>query len=270
MLSALGSHVPKLKYLINSNSTTILTAAGVVGTVGTAVLTARATFKAADIIAKKKTELEEDLKFPETEVASFSKTEKVQMVWHQYIPAVGVGVLTVTSIVAAHRISSGKIAALAAAAGISERALQEYKEKVLEKVGPKQEEKIRDEIAQDHVTKNPPTNGPVIISGSGDVLCFDDLTGRYFYSTIEKIKKAENNVNFSIIQDDYCSLSYFFDEIGLHPTTYSDMVGWNVNTKGMEVTFSTTMTEDSRPCLVLGYNHIPVSDYDKPWAIAGG
>jgi len=263
MLSSLAQHVPKLKYLVNSNSTTILTAAGVVGTVGTAVLASRATFKAADILAQKTKKLEEDLKFPDTEVPPFSKTEKVQMVWHQYIPAAGTGVLTITCIIAAHRISSGKIAALAAAAGISERALQEYKEKVLEKVGPKQEEKIRDEIAQDHVNTNPPAQSQIIVTG-GDVLCYDDLTGRYFHSNVEKIKHAENNVNYSILQDDYCSLSYFFDEIGLKPTTYSDMVGWNVNTK-MEVRFSATMTEDSRPCMVMSYVVAPEVDYDKIW-----
>ena len=50
MLQGLAPHVSKLKYLLNENSTTILTAVGVVGTVGTAYLTGRATFKAAEII----------------------------------------------------------------------------------------------------------------------------------------------------------------------------------------------------------------------------
>ena len=53
MLQGLAPHVSKLKYLLNENSTTILTAAGVVGTVGTAVLTGRATFKAAELIRER-------------------------------------------------------------------------------------------------------------------------------------------------------------------------------------------------------------------------
>lgn len=260
-----AQHLHKLKYVINANSPTILTAVGVTGSVATAYLAGQASFKAARIIDRAELELENELKFPATDI-EFTKKTKVKLVWREYLPAVGVGTLTLTSIIMANRISSKRVAALAIAGGISERALQEYKDKVLEKVGPKQEEKVRDEIAQDHVTKNPPAQSQVIITGAGDVLCYDDLTGRYFHSNVEKIKAAENRVNYRMLQDDYCSLSYFFEEIGLKPTTYSDMVGWNVNAQ-MEVRFSATMTEDSRPCMVMSYVHAPEIDYDKLWAM---
>ena len=177
------------------------------------------------------------------------------------------GAATITSIVMANRISSKKIAALAVASTISERALQEYKTKVVEKLGERQETAIRDEIAQDNVRNNP-ASSQVIIAGSGDVLCFEPLTGRYFNSTIETIKKAENKVNYDIIHYDSSSLSTFFDEIGLPPTDYSDMVGWNVSNR-MEVSFSTTMSEDNRPCLVIGFTRMPSMDYDKVWASGG-
>lgn len=262
-LASLTPHIHKLKYLVNENSTTLLTGASVVGTVGTAVLTGRATFKAAKIIEGERQEQLSELKFPETDIRDFSKTEKFKMVWPQYIPPVAVGAATITSIVLAHRISSKKLAAIAVASTISERALQEYKDKVAEKLGVRQETALKDEIAQDAVTKNPPGN-QVIIAGSGDVLCFEPLTGRYFNSTIEKIKGAENKVNYEIIHYDYCSLSHFFEEIGLRPTDYSDMVGWNVANR-MEVDFSTAMTDDQRPCLVIGFKRIPSMDYDKTW-----
>jgi hypothetical protein len=260
-LTALTPHIHKLKFLVNENSTTIFTGAGVAGTVATAVLTGRASFKAAKIIENERQSQLEELKFPDTDVRDFSKTEKVKMVWPHYIPPVAVGAATVTSIILAHRISSKKIAAIAVASTISERALQEYKDKISEKLGVRQETAIREEIAQDSVNKNPPS-GQVIIAGSGDVLCYEDLTGRYFNSTIEQIRAAENKVNYEIIHYDYCSLSFFFEEIGLLPTTYSDMVGWNVSNR-MEVEFSTTMTEDSRPCLAIGFKKMPSMEYTK-------
>jgi Family of unknown function (DUF6353) len=260
-LTSLTPHIHKLKFLVNENSTTIFTAAGVLGTVGTAVLTSRASFKAADIIQKDKEERLEALTFPETDIKPLSKTEKVKLVWIQYIPPTAVGALTITSIVMAHRISSKKIAAIAVASTISERALQEYKTKVVEKLGGRQETAIREEIAQDSVTNNPPSN-QVIIAGSGDVLCFEPLTGRYFNSTIENIKRAENKVNYEIIHYDFCSLSFFFEEIGLPPTDYSDLVGWNVSNR-MEVAFSTTMSEDNRPCLVIGFSKMPSMEYTR-------
>lgn len=261
-LASLTPHIHKLKFLLNENSTTILTGVGVVGTIGTAVLTGRASFKAAEIIANEEsTFVKESVSAPDK---FLSKTEKVKLVWPQYIPPVAVGAATVTSIVLAHRISSKRLAGLVVASTISERALQEYKTKVVNKLGERQETAIHDEIAQDNVNNRPVSN-QVIIAGSGDVLCFEPLTGRYFNSTIETVKKAENRVNYDIIHYDSCSLSVFFEEIGLAPTDYSDMVGWNVSNR-MEVKFSTTMSEDNRPCLVIGFTKMPSADYDKNWA----
>ena len=192
-----------------------------------------------------------------------SKTEKFKLVWIHYIPPAALGVTTVASIVMASRISSKQIAGLVVASGVSERALQEYKTKVVEKLGDKQEIALRDEIAQDRVDITP-ASSQVIIAGSGDVLCFEPLTGRYFNSTIESIKQAENKVNYDIIHYDYASLSTFFEEIGLRPTDYSDTVGWNVGNR-LEVRFSTAMAEDKRPCLVIGFLTHPIVDYDKAW-----
>jgi Family of unknown function (DUF6353) len=271
-MTSLAPHVHRLKFLVNENSTTILTGVGIVGTVATAVLAGRASFKAAEIIENKEkeklldAESSADLQRELESFRPFSKTEKFKLVWPQYIPPVAVGAATVTSIVMANRISSKKIAALAVASTISERALQEYKTKVVEKLGERQETAIREEIAQDSVTKNPPSN-QVIIAGSGDVLCFEPLTGRYFNSTIETVKKAENKVNYDIIHYDSCSLSVFFEEIGLAPTDYSDLVGWNVDNR-MEVKFSTTMSEDNRPCLVIGFTRMPSMNYDSNWGDA--
>lgn len=264
MLAGLAPHIHKAKYLLNDNSTTILTAAGVVGTVGTAVLTGRATFKAAALIEEEKLILDERTDSNGEHPVELSKTEKAKLTWRLYLPPVAAGALTIGSIIAANRISSKRIAALTIAAGVSERALTEYKEKVLERLTPRQEEKIRDEIAQDRVTANPPKSGEVIIVGTGDVLCYDMLTGRYFQSTMEDIKRAENSVNYELIHFMSCSLSHFYDEIGLPPTPYTDSVGWNMNNK-MEVKFSAVMSTDNRPCMAIDFSRPPIPDYQKNW-----
>ena len=110
-LTSLAPHIHKLKFLVNENSTVILTGAGVVGTVGTAILTGRASFKAAQIIENEKEDQRNALEFPDKEeIRPFSKTEKVKMVWVHFLPPVAAGAATVTCIVLAHRISSKKIA----------------------------------------------------------------------------------------------------------------------------------------------------------------
>jgi hypothetical protein len=260
MLTGLAHTVHRVKFLVNDNSTTILTAAGVVGTVGTAVLTGRASFKAAELIAKRQHELEEELKFPETNVTQ-SKTEKVKLVWFQFLPPVATGVLTVTSIVLANRISSKQIAALAVAGGISERALQEYKDKVVEKFGERKNQDIRDQIAQDRVSKHP-VSREIVLAGTGEVLCYDMTTGRYFQSTMEEIRRAENKINYELLHHMSASLAEFHDEIGLPSTSYTDSVGWN-GAEMFKVVFSTVMSPDNRPCLAVDFERPPILDYTQ-------
>jgi hypothetical protein len=263
MLQGLAQHANKIKFLLNENSTTILTGVGVVGTVATAVLTGRATFKAADLILEKQIQKDENFEEIDLLKTRLSKTEKAKLIWPLYLPPVASGVLTVTCIIMANRISSKKIAALTIAAGVSERAFQEYKEKVVEKLGMRQDQKIRDEVAQDRVRATP-LGSQVLVTGSGEVLCFDSLTGRYFTSTMEEIRRAENKVNYEMLRFNYCSLSFFYEEIGLAPTTYTDTVGWGVNNP-MEVQFSTVLSDDNRPCLVIDFSRAPVPDYEKNW-----
>lgn len=268
MLTGFVNHLHKARFLLDDHSTTILSAAGVAGTVATAVLTGRATFKAAELITTEELDRVHEAKEalgPEAtaiETQMLSKTEKVKLVWREYLPPVAIGVTTITCIIVANKISSKKIAALAVAGGISERALQEYKEKVLEKIGPKQDQKIRDEIAQDRVSNNPPDSREVMLVGTGQVLCYDVTTGRYFQSTVEDIKRAENKVNYELIHFMSCSLSHFYEEIGLPPTPYTDSVGWNTNNH-MEVIFSTVMSTDNRPCIAVDFSKPPVADYEK-------
>ena len=260
MLTGLIQQVNRAKFLLENHSTTILTGIGVGGTVVTAVLTGRASFKAADIIAEERFAKEVDE--PKDTPDELSKTQKVKLVWKEYLPPVASGVLTITSIVVANKISSKKIAALAVAGGISERALQEYKEKVVERLGERQNTKLRDEIAQERVSNAPLSTKEVILAGTGEVLCYDMLSGRYFQSTVEEIKRAENKINFEIVQFMRASLSQFYDEVGLPPTPYTDSVGWNANNP-IELALSTVMSPDGRPCVAVDFTRHPTHDYDR-------
>ena len=109
------------------------------GTIATAVLTGRATFKAADLI-EQETKIINTAVDEEQDPVYLTKTEKTKLVWSLYLPPVATGVLTITSIIFANKISSKKIAGLTVAAGVSERALQEYKDKVVEKLGVRKDQ----------------------------------------------------------------------------------------------------------------------------------
>lgn len=241
----------------NVNSTTVLTGVGVTGVVTTAYLTGRASFKAAKLIER------EEVVRAAAQKEALTPKEKAKLVWPLYVAPVSTSITTITAIVMANHEASKKIAALTVASGISERALQEYKTKVVEKFGENKATAVRDEIAQDRIRNQPPTS-QVMMVGEGEVLCHDMLTGRYFNSTVEKLRQAMNNVNYEIIAHDYASLSFFYDQIGLAPTAYSDHVGWRCDDHP-DLTFSTVMSPDERPCLAVDFDIAPHPGYSQLW-----
>jgi hypothetical protein len=237
----------RLERFVSNNSPSILSAVSVVGTVTTAILTGRATFKAAGVIRE-----HTDQQTP--------PREKLELIWKLYIPPVASGIGTVACIIFANRIGTRRAAAMAAAYSLSERAFEEYRHKVVERLGEKKERGIQDEIAQDRVLNNPPGKTEVIVTGRGLVLCYDMYTGRYFESDIEAIRKAQNDLNQKILNDYYASLSDLYDLLGLARTTTSDEVGWNCD-KLLEITFSTTMSDDGRPCIAISFRVDPIRNY---------
>lgn len=256
-----GELFTKVTKLAGDNSSTILTGVGVTGVVTTAIFTGRASFKAAEIIRREQEEARTSTGDSDYEL---NTKAKVKLVWPLYIPPVLVGITTITAIIAGNHEASKKIAALTVASGISERALQEYKDKVIEKFGENKAVSVRDEIAQDRINRNPPSAKDMIIVENGDVLCMDLHSGRYFHSSMEKLRRAENRINFEILNHMYASLSSFYDEIGLAPTSHSDDIGWNGN-ELFELVFSTVLTPDGRPCIAFDFARAPFAEYSRLW-----
>ncbi len=245
---------------MKENSSAILTAGGVIGTVATAVLSGRSAVKAHELIYEEK----ESREIPPK---NLPKMEKALLVWPVFIPPVLVGSATIGSIVAANLMSARRAAALAAAYGMSQKQLEEYKGKITEKLtGPKRQA-IDDEIAQDRVTNNPPKDKEVIILAGGDVLCYDMLTGRYFRSTVEQVRKAESKINADLVNHQYASLSSFYDEIGLPATNFTDTVGWGIHNQDLPlgVMLSTIMTPDDKPCVAIDFDTQPSFNYNQSY-----
>lgn len=247
------------KYIID-NSPTLLSGLAVTGTLMVAYLTGKATFKAVEIIDGEEAML---LGGELTEkMVPLSTKDRAKLVWKCYIPpAAAVGV-TVGMIVVANHISASRMAALAAAYKLSEKQIGEYKDKVVEKLGFKEEQKIRDELNQEAVDRTPVLDNQVMIDDS-NVLCFEKWTGRYFRSNMESLRSAENKINHSMITDMYATLSDFYDWIGLTHTQESGEVGWSMDNL-MELAFTSGMAHDGRtPILIMEYRKspVPIRDY---------
>jgi hypothetical protein len=239
---------------LKENSNTILTAAGVVGTVGTAVLAGRAGFKAAKIIEEKDYQPQEGSTGPVQGVMSTS--DKVKAVWPQFIPPVATGTATIAAIIMANRLSAKEAAVLAAAYGVSKKELEEYKAKIAEKLSPTKAGQVKEEIAQDRVKENPPSS--TIIVMADEVLCYDKPTDRYFKSTMEKIRRAELATNTEINRYGFAKARFFYDELEMEPTSWTSNAGWN---RAIEVEISHALAKDERPCLTINFSRMPDPNY---------
>lgn len=230
----------------------ILTGIGLAGMITATVLAVRATPKAVKLLNEKKKELGAD-KLP--------VTETVKTTWKCYIPSAVTAILSSACIIGANSVHVKRYAALGAAYALSESTLKEYRDKVVETVGDKKEQKIHDEIAKDKMTQNPVSNSEVFVTGKGETLCYDSISGRYFKSDMERLKKAANEMNRRMISEMNISLNDFYAEIGLNEIIIGDNIGWDINKGLIELGFSSQLADDGTPCLVLDFRNPPSYEY---------
>ena len=240
--------------MLDTNKPVILTGIAAVGVLTTAIFTAKGTFQAADLIR------ENEYKDNGLWVRLPNK-ERLLLVWQAYIPAVSVGAVTLACLIGAQSVNSRRQALLISGYTLSEAAFREYREKAVDAFGVQKEQKIRDDIAKDHVAANP-VSSQVIITGIGEVLCYDTLSGRYFNSDMETLRRAQNDINALCINDMYASQNDFYRLIGLPINGYGEEYGWSTEVM-LDLQFSTVLSEDGRPCISIDYRMSPIRGYYK-------
>lgn len=236
------------------HSPELLTGIGIAGMVTTVVLAVRATPKALRLIDEKKADIPEE---------NIPRIEAVKAAWKVYVPAVLTGILSTICLIGANSVNQRRNAAIAAAYSLSESALKEYREKVVETIGERKEQAIRDDIAKDRIIENPVRE--VIVSDRGSTLCYDSLSGRYFKSDIEKLRRIVNDLNRRMRDEMFISLNDFYcavDNPDLGPTKLGDRLGWNIDKGYIDLNFSSQLTTDGTPCLVLDYTVVPEYEYN--------
>ena len=243
------------KTSITKHSPEILTGIGIAGMITTTVLAVKATPKAIRLIKKAKEEKGEDL----------TKAETVKTCWKAYIPAAATCVASTACLIGASSVSIRRNAMLATAYKLSETAFSEYKEKVVETIGDEKEKIVREKVSEERIKKNPITKNEIIMTDYGDTQFYETLSGRYFKSDIEEIKKVVNILNKAMLSDmfGYCSLNDFYDELGLDHIDLGNEIGWNVEKGLIEIDFTSKIADNGKPCIVLDYVVAPHYGFDK-------
>ncbi len=248
----------------------ILSVASLVAAGATVVLAVKESPKVKLAIQDKKIEKEEairaqlpeDKKDEEIEV-KLGAIETGKIVIKHCYPAIIAAIASIASTCASQVISGKRLKASEFARNAAEDALSSYVEQTVKKVGEKKADDIKTEVAKAAVEKNPP-NKEVLIQGKGDILCYDLVTQNYFYSTVNAINQARNNVNAAILEGEFVTINDFYDEIGIKHVRYGDDLGWSIEPgdakrEFMNINYIPKLNEDDE--LILAINYIAKNRY---------
>lgn len=221
----------------------VCTAGAVVGLVTTVTLAIKATPKAMQQLEYRKMELAEVKKHP---------VEAGKATWKCYIPTMISGIATVTCIMGAHHMSNKMYANAFAMYKLSETALKEFKDAAVEVVGDEKVEEIRDRVSEKKMDQTVLPENIRYLSGEngGGDLFYDGLSGRFFMSDLEKVRRVVNDFNHAMITHSYTqSLNDFYDLLDLPYIELGTRIGWSANHL-LEMHY-TTMLKDNKPCIVM-------------------
>lgn len=237
---------------VSDKSPEILIGLGLAGMLTSTVMAVKATPKALQII-------EEEENYNNCEL---TKLEKAKLTWKCYAPAAIGYCASAACIIGANSVHAKRNAVLAGAYKISESALLEYRDKVKEVLGEEEEGNIRASIAKDRVRKDEQRDS-IVVTGKGDVLCYDMYSGRYFKSDMDVIKKITNDMNYKLMNNNMLSLNEFYYEMGLDPVVTGDDFGWNVDDGLIQIYFTSTITESGELCLTFHFDNLPKIHFDR-------
>lgn len=234
---------------ISDKSPEILIGFGLAGMLTSTVMAVKATPKALDILEQEDREL--------------SKIDKVKLTWKCYAPAAVGYCVSAACIIGANSVNSKRNAVLAGAYKLSESALLEYRDKVVEVLGEEKEKEIRDAVAKDRIDKDVNRTNEVVIIGKGETLCYDMISGRYFKSDMDTIQRVRTELSHRLMQETVVSLNEFYTELGLKCTEIGFEMGWCVDDGLIDISYSSIIADDGQPCLVIHFDNYPKHGFDK-------
>lgn len=262
-MSVLNSIAATFKGLAASakrHSPEILIVSGIIGGVGTVVLACRATLKAEAVVSEAKENLAkieecqnnvDSEKYSEEDAANDRRTVYIQTavkIAGHYLPAIGLGALSLAGIVKSHDILSKRNVALAAAYVTVDTAFKEYRGRVREQFGDEVEnqlryglvtkeieEKIIDEKGREKTVKKKVTvceGGP-----SEYARFFEEGNPNYIAQdgpTMLFIGGQENYLNDLLRVNKIVYLNDVYRELGFKPSKAGAVVGWVYDKDGEE------------------------------------
>lgn len=246
-------------FKLKKHSPEILVVAGTVGVVASAVMACKATLKVTEVIDEAKENIEKIHAVANDESKADIYTEEdakkdLSIVYVQtgikmvklYGPAVALGALSLTGILASNNILRKRNIALAAAYATVEKGFKEYRGRVIERFGDRIDYELRhnikvkeiektitDENGEEKTVKETVDTVDTVLSQYSDYAKFFDVGNPYWEKDPEYnlmfLKQRERYANEKLQSNGFLFLNEVYEMLGIPKTKAGQIVGWIYN-----------------------------------------
>jgi len=254
LITKVSGSVHKMGFELKKHSPEIFIAVGVVGTVASAVMACKATTKLNDILEESKEQIDAIHEAPQKEELKDKYDEDMMrkdlaLVYFQtgvkvaklYAPAVILGTLSITSIVASNNILRKRNVALAAAYATVDKGFKEYRERVVERYGEQVDYELTHNIKTKEITetivdekgKEKQVKKTVEVADpnvTNDYIKYFTRSNPYWDDTPDYVelflRSQQNYANDRLKVDKVLTLNDVYDSLGFQKTKAGMVVGW--------------------------------------------
>ena len=254
LVTKVSGSVHKIGFELKKHSPEIFIAVGVVGTVASAVMACKATTKLNDILEESKEQIDAIHEAPQKEELKDRYDEDMMrkdlaLVYFQtgvkvaklYAPAVILGTLSITSIVASNNILRKRNVALAAAYATVDKGFKEYRERVVERYGEQVDYELTHNIKTKEITetvvdekgKEKQVKKTVEVADpnvTNDYIKYFTRSNPYWDDTPDYVelflRSQQNYANDRLKVDKVLTLNDVYDSLGFQKTKAGMVVGW--------------------------------------------
>lgn len=255
IINSVSYNAHRIGFKIKKASPEIMVVAGVVGVVTSTVMACKATTKVNDILEETRKQvddvhnvLDSDV-ITEEEYNNDDAKKDLAIIYTQagvkfiklYAPSVIVGALSITGILASHKILKKRNVALTAAYATIDRSFKEYRGRVVERFGKELDRELRYNIkAQEIEEKTVDKDGNETIEKKTisvvDPNMYSDYARIFDNGSMGWTKDPEYNLMFLKLQQNqandrlraqgYLFLNDVYDMLGIPRTKAGQIVGW--------------------------------------------
>lgn len=246
----------KAFFKVKKHSPEILITAGVIGTVASAVMACKATTKLSDILEDSKEQINqvhnflEDDRISESQYSKEDGNKDLAIIYAQtgiklvklYAPAVALGALSITGIVASNSILRKRNIALAAAYTTVDKTFKRYRNNVIDRFGEKIDKELRYGIKAreiEEIVVDDDGNEKTVkktVEAADPVSMYSDYAKIYDAGCNGWTKDAEFNLMFLrhtqaqandiLKRRGYLFLNEVYDMLGFQRTKAGQVMGW--------------------------------------------